>query len=423
MKRISVLTPLLLLVLLSSTRLPAVNLLRPDEIGGQMVGTRKDASQIPGSGIGPGLALFFRYNLSPRLLLDISSGYATATDDIMATQLAEAVLFPNLTVKTTFKALADARLTPVFQLGFMGAHTYYHSDGTLFSPEVVDIVSNDVCLLAGTGLVYKSYFNFNITFNADYRHGVYSGNPVKPKYWVVETGISFILNKKESQPDFQEDFYIPQDEANVAVTEVPETRSEPMSIDRNDELAVFLYKVENLLGRIEDKQKQLEELEARVIANERAIATVTGFVASEFVNYTDVNDQPQPEAAPSTDEYYMNLYQTALSNFNTQNYGLAQRQFEQLLQLNDSHPLASNCQFWIGECYHNQRDFANAADAYGKVLNYHLSSKYDDALMKSGLCHVELGDTTRAKEIFSELLSEHPESEFVTQASGMLNTL
>ncbi|MFC1569391.1 tol-pal system YbgF family protein, partial [bacterium] len=208
---------------------------------------------------------------------------------------------------------------------------------------------------------------------------------------------------------------IPQDENEVEVVAV-----EPQPPALNDDFSVFLYKVESLLGRIETKQKQLEDLEARVIANEKAIATVTGFVASEFVNYTDVlSDENQPEE----NQDFMVIYQNALSSYNNTQYHQAIRLFEQLLYMNENHPLASNCQYWIGECYHIQGDYSNAAVAFNSVLEYSLSSKYDDALLMNGICQLELGNHALAKEYFSELVTQFPDSEYVPKANGYLQTL
>jgi len=387
---------------------------RPDEMGGQFVGTRQDASQIPGSGIGPGLSLFFRYQLSPRILLDLSTGLATATDDVFNAERAQSVLLPNINLKTNLLLLKDAKMSPFIYTGLMGAQVT-RTDQAPNEPKTEKSFT-DYGFIIGSGFIYKSYYNFYVTMNADYRNAIFSTSDVKSKYWVFETGISFALGRNRPEEQFADEFFLPQDENEVAVIE--EAKQEPPA--PNDDFAVFLYKVEQLLDRIESKQKQLEDLEFRVIANERAIAAVTGFVASEFVNYTDVisDDVPLNE-----NQDYMTIYQNALASYNSGQHSQAIRLFQQLLYMNKNHPLASNCQYWIGECYHAEGDCAKAASAFTSVLEYKLSSKYDDALLMNGICQLELGNHTKAKEYFSELVTDYPESEHVSRANNYLQTL
>ena len=389
------------------------NPFHPDAVGGQFVGTRQDASQIPGSGIGPGIMVFFRYDLSPRILLDFSTGVTTATDDIFGSQMAKSVLFPNFTLRTNYKVLKDAKMTPILYLGLMS--TQVSRTEEVYNLPKSEMKFSEYGFMVGSGLIYKSYYNFSITLNADYRYALFSTNDSKSQYWVFESGLSFPLGLDRPEENYVDEIFIPQDE-----NEVEPQIFEPQPPPLNDDFAAFLYKVENLLDRIENKQKQLEDLQARVIANEKAIATVTGFVASEFVNYTDVLSDEQN---PTENQDYMAIYQNALASYNNSNYNQAIRLFEQLLYMNKNHPLASNSQYWIGESYHSQQDYGNAAAAFGSVLQYKLSSKYDDALLMNGICQLELGNQSLAKQYFSELVTEFPDSEFVPKANNYLQTL
>ena len=126
---------------------------------------------------------------------------------------------------------------------------------------------------------------------------------------------------------------------------------------------------------------------------------------------------------PMGDENFMDLYQNALTNINNKRFAQAVQQFEQLLVMNRDHALASNCQYWIGEGYYAQANFVKAADAFGQVLTFKLSSKLDDALLMSGICQLELGNRQKAREYFNELVTNYPDSEFVPRANNYLNSL
>jgi TolA-binding protein len=408
----------LLVLAVQGLSLGAAHPLKPDAVGGSFVGTRQDANQIGGSGFGPGFAVVFRYDLSPRVMLDLNAGFVSATDDVLASEFAEAVLFPSATVKGYFKLLKEVRMSPFLHVGATAARVAFKQN--IPDKPAVDAVYTNISYLVGTGIVYQSIFNFDITLSADFRHSVYSGFKEKPTYWVFEAGVTLPMRPPVREPAFNYNFLNPDSDHMMAAREKAES-AEP-EFNSQDEFAVFIHKVETLLGRIEDKHQLLEELEARVLANERAIATVTGFVASEFVNITNVNNQPElPQ--PTDDENFMNLYQNALTNFNNKHYLQAIQQFEQLLVMNRNHALASNCQYWIAEGYYAQADYSRAADAFGQVLNFKMSSKLDDALLMSGICQMELGNRQKAREYFNELIRAYPESEFVPKANTYLNSL
>ncbi|MBN2103454.1 tetratricopeptide repeat protein [bacterium] len=414
MKRIMALTLISAKLVFAASGDAGFHPFQPDEMGGQFVGTRQDASQIPGSGMGPGLSLFFRYQLSPRILLDFSTGLATVTDDIFRAERAQSVMLPNINLRTNFLFLKNAKMSPFVYTGLMGAQVT--RTDKLPDRREIETTFTDYGFMVGSGFIYKSYYNFSITMNADYRYALFSTGDVKSQYWVLETGVSFSMHRNQVEENVAVDFLLPDEENEVVIIE--EAKPEPPAA--NNDFARFLYKVETLLDRIETKQKQLEDLELRVIANERAIAAVSGFVASEFVNYTNVisEDAPQEDA-----QDFMTIYQNALASYNSGLHKQAIRLFQQLLYMNKNHPLASNCQYWIGESHHAEGDYANAAAAFSSVLEYTLSSKYDDALLMNGICQLELGNYTKAKEYFSELVTDYPDSEYVARANDYLQTL
>jgi tetratricopeptide (TPR) repeat protein len=58
---------------------------------------------------------------------------------------------------------------------------------------------------------------------------------------------------------------------------------------------------------------------------------------------------------------------------------------------------AGNAQYWIGECYYTQRDYARALEAFNKVIErYPKGQKVPDALLKVGFSLTALTTCARA---------------------------
>ena len=83
--------------------------------------------------------------------------------------------------------------------------------------------------------------------------------------------------------------------------------------------------------------------------------------------------------------------------------------------------MASNAQYWIGECYYGQREFKRAIQEFEKVLNFYPSSdKVPAALLKIGYSHLELQDHGTARAVFRQLVRTYPKSREATKAYARL---
>jgi TolA-binding protein len=58
-----------------------------------------------------------------------------------------------------------------------------------------------------------------------------------------------------------------------------------------------------------------------------------------------------------------------------------------------------------------------------KVLDYTHSFKTDDALLMLGKCYKNLGALSDARQYLSILLRDYPDSEYVQQASNLIEKL
>ena len=100
-----------------------LDLSRPYGIGLSFVGTRQDASQIKGSGIGAGMELYLRYRLSPRFTLTGATGIFSVTDDIFKSAHTKSTLMPSIELRSEINLISHNWFRPFLVSGvhFFGA--------------------------------------------------------------------------------------------------------------------------------------------------------------------------------------------------------------------------------------------------------------------------------------------------------------
>jgi tol-pal system protein YbgF len=87
------------------------------------------------------------------------------------------------------------------------------------------------------------------------------------------------------------------------------------------------------------------------------------------------------------------------------------------------HDYADNAQYWIGEAYYAQKDFARALGEFRKVIEvYPRGNKVPDALLKVGYCHLALGQTEKARAVLEQVVTRYPKSEPAALATKRLET-
>jgi tol-pal system protein YbgF len=116
-------------------------------------------------------------------------------------------------------------------------------------------------------------------------------------------------------------------------------------------------------------------------------------------------------------------YDRALGLFNERWYIEAAYLFRELIESDRSHPLADNSQYWLGECYYALKQFENAIAEFEKVFAFPQSNKSDAALLKIGLCWLQLDKNPEAREQLIRLLSSYPDSEYVSRARDILDQI
>ena len=88
------------------------------------------------------------------------------------------------------------------------------------------------------------------------------------------------------------------------------------------------------------------------------------------------------------------------------------------------HDLADNAQYWLGECFYDRKQFAEALPEFRTVLTkYPLGNKAPDAMLKLAYCMLALGDVQKGRELLSKLPETYPHTEAARLAQMRLSEL
>ena len=173
-------------------------------------------------------------------------------------------------------------------------------------------------------------------------------------------------------------------------------QSEIITLKENLKIAEELNR--SLKNRIEEKVSRLSVLENYPNRNNALRATK---------NF--------PPGNKSEDVDIESIYKKALALYFESNYEESIKTFEYLINIDDSHELSDNAQYWIGESYFGIGNYARALSAFEIVLTYPQSNKNDYAQFKIGLCLLKMKRELQAYSAFQSFLDSYPDSVLVSR--------
>jgi len=117
-------------------------------------------------------------------------------------------------------------------------------------------------------------------------------------------------------------------------------------------------------------------------------------------------------------------YEQSLQAFKNGDYDGARKGFADFLQRHPDAKLASNAQYWLGECYYGIKDYGQAIEAFDRVQrSYPDSAKVPAALLKKGFAYVALNDRRRASSTLKQVVEAYPRSPEAMKAKEKLAQL
>lgn len=105
------------------------------------------------------------------------------------------------------------------------------------------------------------------------------------------------------------------------------------------------------------------------------------------------------------------LYDRVMEEFKHRDYQAALAGFQLFLELHRQSALASNAQYWIGECQYRLGRYKEALNSFYNVVSYYpLSSKLAASTLKIGQTYARLGDHEKARMMFDRIVDQYPDS-------------
>jgi tol-pal system protein YbgF len=118
------------------------------------------------------------------------------------------------------------------------------------------------------------------------------------------------------------------------------------------------------------------------------------------------------------------LYSNGLRDLNGKKYDLATQEFQDYLKYYPGTELASNAEFYLGEIAYAQEDYAQAIEAYSKVIdNYPRSFKLAPAHLKKGLALVASGQKASGIRELRTVISKYPGTDEERRARAKLHDM
>lgn len=183
-------------------------------------------------------------------------------------------------------------------------------------------------------------------------------------------------------------------------------------------------RAEQMDARIKGAERRAEEQGEAVAALEASVSSLADQVARlEAAGGGPGTLRPLPDRsrrgtpATSAEE----LFDRGMESFRAGEVGQAVLDFEDLVERHPGHPLVVGAHFWIGECYFRARDFEHASLAYQKAIDLApTGERTPDALLRLGLALRSLRREDRAREAWSRLIRDFPESEAAQRARAVM---
>lgn len=208
--------------------------------------------------------------------------------------------------------------------------------------------------------------------------------------------------------------------------------SEPQ-LTSADELSNEISQLENVLAEKTSEaaklQQELSDYDQKIAQYQRAVYTPSSSTPAQSVSTSkpapvsiaSESYQPESESSPASGDDYEASYNAALELYRNNHYQRAIAAFDRLIQRNPNHPLADNCQYWIGECRFAQGQYYQAIAEFNKVFAHDSADKQDDAQLMLGLAYLKLGELNIARTEFDWLVSCYNSSEYLNSAHHYLS--
>lgn len=204
--------------------------------------------------------------------------------------------------------------------------------------------------------------------------------------------------------NLREDLEVLQRQMYREQSNVPAGKSSDILVRMSD----FEEQMRNMNGKIEELEYKIKTLNDRLDMVNKDVDVRIKMIEGKPINggagtkaKTAKFDAPKAENAPKSlvgdsikggdlapveGQDVNKIYQEGLEAFNAGNTAKAEQNFNLILDRFSTDKLAANAQYWLGEVYYSQKNYAKAAVAFGKGYEkYKDGAKGAESLYKLGM--------------------------------------
>jgi tol-pal system protein YbgF len=117
-------------------------------------------------------------------------------------------------------------------------------------------------------------------------------------------------------------------------------------------------------------------------------------------------------------------YQQAMGRLKAGDHVAAVALLRELIRRHPRHELADNAQYWLGEAFYDQKDYARAIAEFRRAASdYPQGNKVPDALLKLGFSHLALGQIADGRRALQQVVTVFPRSGPARLAAQRLESL
>ena len=210
------------------------------------------------------------------------------------------------------------------------------------------------------------------------------------------------------------------DQANRNVTAMKSTITDLQKANEQS-LASNSARFDSMTGQLQALSESLEEAKTRLgKLSEQVVQTQNILQTINTPSPTGTKPSGPSANVPDADT----LYKSAFSYYNGGQFQLATQAFQDYLQYYGDTDLASNAQFYIGECYYSLGNHAQAVEEYNKCLErYPNGNKQAAAQLKKGYALLEMKQKPAGIKELRSVTQRFPNSHEADLARQKLRTL
>jgi TolA-binding protein len=140
------------------------------------------------------------------------------------------------------------------------------------------------------------------------------------------------------------------------------------------------------------------------------------------INTNNNASSPNAEANETNTKTTESDFSNIISAIAKKDYNAAVKQINDKMKTAKNAEIIANCNYWLGECSFNQRDYSKSIDYYKQALSKQCDKK-DVAQARLAEAYLRVGKNDEAKVAYQTLLREYPKSTHTPTAKKMLQQL